>query len=133
MVNRKQALVGALKKGSSSSWQRIALSALDDTQVVHIGGGSQDGGPVDEWLSIYKVRLKHCEENGIQAIGLAEFVQNLEQLMPNDVVRGEQFGGPTIRISAFWDAAGNLVGCVTIPGWSPERGQENLDRVLGKR
>jgi hypothetical protein len=132
MVNRKQALVDALKKGSSSSWQRVALSALDDTQIVHIDGGSLDGGPVDEWLSIYKVRLKHSQENGIQAIGLAEFVQNLEQLMPNDVVVGELFGGPMTRISAFWDAAGNLVGCVTIPGWSPERGQENLDRVLGK-
>jgi hypothetical protein len=133
MVNRKQALVGALKKGSSPSWQRVALSALDDTQVVHIGGGSLDGGLAHEWLSIYKIRLKHCQENGVQAIGLAEFVQNLEQLMPNDVVRGELFGGPTTRISAFWDAAGNLVGCVTIPGWSPERGQESLDRVLGKR
>ena len=132
-MNRKQALLDALRSGSGLSWQHGALSALDDAEVVYDGSGSLDDGPVDEWLRIYKIRLKHCQENGIQAIGLAEFVQNLEQRMPNDMVRGEPFGGPTTRIAAFWDAAGNLVGCVTIRGWSPERGQENLDRVLGKR
>jgi hypothetical protein len=132
-VNRKQALLDALRSGSGSPWQRVALSALDDAEVVYDGSGSLDGGPVDEWLRIYKLRLKHCQENGIQANGLAEFVQNLERLMPDDVVSGEPFGGPTTRISAFWDAAGNLVGCVTILGWSPERGQEHLDRALGKR
>ena len=132
-MSRKQALLDALRNGSSSSWQRVALSALDEPEVVYDGNGSPNDGSVGEWLSIYKIRLKHCQENGIQAIGLAEFVQALEWLMPNDVVVGEGFGGPTTRISAFWDAAGNLVGCVTILGWSPERGQENLDRALGKR
>jgi hypothetical protein len=132
-MSRKQQLLAALKRGTDMPWRSAALKALAGQNVVSSDEGPLDGSVASEWLQIYRLRLKHCQEIGVEIIGLAEFVEALEQRIPNELIRAELFGGGRTTITAFWDVAENLVGCITNTDWRPGRGQESLDLALGKR
>jgi hypothetical protein len=129
-MNEKQRLIDALKEGATTDWARVALSAVEDREVVFAGNpGCRASTMAGDLLPIYRIRLKH----GIEAHGLAELVESLACRGKEVVIEGQPFLGPKSAVSAFWDAAGNLIACVTILGRDPEDGQRNLDLALGKR
>jgi hypothetical protein len=132
-MSGKQQLLGALKRGTGMPWRSAALKALAGENIISFDEGPLDRSVASEWLQTYRLGLEHCQELGAEIIGLAEFVKALEHRIPNELIRAELFGGGRTKITAFWDVAGNLVGCITITDWGPERGQESLDLVLGKR
>jgi hypothetical protein len=129
MMSRKQKLSDMLRMGAGASWKSAALTALDSNQVVL--AGDEAWATAGDLLRIYRIRLTHFQEKGVQAIGINEFLQSLERLAPGNVIRVEPYMGPQTIVGAFWDAAENLIGCMTVLGWGPERGQENLDFSKG--
>jgi hypothetical protein len=131
-MSEKQKVVDALRRGARTEWGTAALSALDDQRVIFAGnpGASSTAGIL---LQIYRVRLDHCRRHGIVAYGMAELIESLARRTSDAAIEVQPFLGPESSISAFWDAAENLVGCVTVLELDPERGRRNLDFALGGR
>jgi hypothetical protein len=132
-TGEKQKLIDALRRAAQTEWVTVALSALDDQQVIFAGlPGHRVGNTAGGFLRIYRIRLVHSSEQGIVADGLVELIEYLVRQPSDAFIEGQPFLGPESYVAAFWDAFGNLVGCVTILGGDPESGRRNLDYALGK-
>ena len=131
-MSEKQKLTDALRRGAQTEWGTAALSALDDQQVVFAGSPRGASNTAGDLLRIYRLRLAHCYEYGIVAHGIAELIECLARRASGAAIEVQPFLGPESGVVAFWDTAGNLVGCVTVLGRDPEIGRRNLDFALGK-
>ncbi|KYK47386.1 hypothetical protein A1D31_31220 [Bradyrhizobium liaoningense] len=128
--NEKNRLSDALNQ-NAQKWAAVALSVADDPQVVFAGntGGSATAG---ELLRTYQIRLQICEEKGIETYGMAELIDSLSDCGERDPIQVYRFIGPSSSVAAFRDAAGNLLGCITVLGRDLESGRRNLDFANGK-
>jgi hypothetical protein len=129
----KQRLSDALRRDAGVQWKAVALSVVEDDQVVFAGnsasGASNTAGDL---LRIYLLRSKHCQQQGIDVPGLVELIDSLAGRSEGAGIQVQPFLGPTSSVTAFWDAAGTLVGCVTILGRDAESGRRSLNIALGK-
>ena len=131
--NERERLVVALKRHSGKAWAATALSALEDPSVVVAGNsGSQPTGTVGDLTRLYRIRLAHCREQKVNAHGIAELLEALSGLPASEKIEIQPFLGQRSGVDAFWNEAGDLVGCVTVLDWSPDRGRANLEFALGK-
>ncbi len=108
------------------------LSATDDPEVVFAGNADGASSTAGGLLRIYEIRQRHCREQGIETYGIAELLDSLSDCGESDLIQGQPFLGPGSSVAAFWDAAGNLLGCITVLGRDPESGRRNLDFANGK-
>jgi len=131
-MSEKQKLIDALRRSAQTEWGTAALSALDDQQVVFAGSPGA-GNTAGDLLRIYRLKLIHSRKAGIVAHGIVELIESLARRTTDTIIDVQPFRGPESSVGAFWDATGNLVGCVTIFGGDRERGRRNLDFALGKR
>jgi hypothetical protein len=133
-MTEKQRLSDALRHDGSVQWKAVALSVVEDDQVVFAGNSdSAASSTAGDLLRIYRLRLKHCRQQGIDVPGLVELLESLGGHSEGTIIQVQPFRGPTRSVIAFWDASCHLVGCVTILGQDPERGRQSLDFALGKR
>jgi hypothetical protein len=129
----KKGLIQALQRGPSRDWVAAALSALNDEQVVFVGNTRVNvDNTAADLLRIYRIRQVHCREQGIEVHGMAELIESLAAHAEIGRVQVQPFFGSTNAVVAFWNEAGDLIGCVTIPALDPERGRRNLDFALWK-
>jgi hypothetical protein len=132
VMSEKQKLTDTLRRSAQTDWGTAALSALDDQQVVFAGSPGGASNTAADLLRLYRLRLSHCHEHGIVAHGIAELIESLVGRASGAAIEVQPFLGPESAVIAFWDTAGNLVGCVTVLGRDPEIGRRNLDFALGK-
>jgi hypothetical protein len=134
-MSEKQRLADALKRQvGTTAWAAAALSAIDDPQVIFAGNrNSPASNTAGGLLRIYQLKLDHCREQGIAAHGIAELIESLRGRTQNEVIEVQPFIGPQSSVAAFWDTAGNLVGCVTVLGRDTESARQNLEFALGKK
>jgi len=109
------------------------VSALDSEEVVFAGAGdSAATNTAADLLRIYRARLSHCEKRGIKAHGIQELMDFLIHCKPDSIFEVQPFLGAGSSITAFWDAAGQLIGCITILGRDPESGRRAFELATGK-
>lgn len=132
-MSEKQRLTEALRGEPQTEWATAALSALGDQRVVYAGSRSRVGNTAADLLRIYRIRLGNLCEHRVVAQGLVELIDCLARQTSETFIEVQPFIGPESSVTAFWDAAGDLVGCVTLFGHDPDRGRRNLDFALGKR
>ncbi|WP_375313127.1 hypothetical protein WHZ77_07705 [Bradyrhizobium sp. A5] len=129
--NEKNRLSEALKQ-NAQSWAAVALSVVGDPQVEFAGSTGGASSPAGGLLRTYRIRQRHCEEKGIQTGGMAELIDSLSVCGERDLIQVQPFIGPRSSVTAFWNAAGNLLGCITVLGPDLESGRRNLDFANGK-
>ena len=132
-MNERLKLTEVLTRGAQTEWGTAALSALADQENVFAGSPSGTYNTAGDLLRIYGLRLTRCPEHGIVAHGIAELIESLARRTPSTIVEVQPFLGPKSSVAAFWDTAGDLLGCVTVLGRDPERGRRNLEFALGQR
>jgi hypothetical protein len=133
-MSEREELLDRLKRDAMTEWGAAALSAIHDQETAFAGNTS--AGATDtagNLLRIYRLRQNHCREQGIEARGIAELIATLAGRSEDDVIRVQPFLGSKSSVTAFWDATGNLLGCITILGGDRESGRRNLEFALGKR
>ncbi|WP_155526033.1 hypothetical protein [Bradyrhizobium symbiodeficiens] len=130
--NEKSRLSDALKQNSEQKWAAAALSVTDDPRVVFAGSAGGASSKAGDLLRIYQIRQKHCVEEGIETYGMAELIDVLSDFGERGLIQVQPFLGPGGSIAAFWDAAGDLLGCITVLGRDSESGWGNLDFANGK-
>ncbi|WP_035672077.1 hypothetical protein [Bradyrhizobium liaoningense] len=129
--NEKNRLSDALKQ-NAQKWAAVALSVADDPQVVFAGNTGGASATAGELLRTYQIRQRLCEEKGIETYGMAELIDSLSDCGERDPIQVYPFIGPSSSVAAFRDAAGNLLGCITVLGRDPESGRRNLDFANGR-
>jgi hypothetical protein len=129
--NEKNRLSDASKE-NAQKWAAVAMSVVDDPQVEFAGSTGGASSPARGLLRIYRIRQQHCEENAIETYGMAQLTVSLSDYGERDLIQVHPFIGPSSSVAAFWDAAGNLLGCITVLGRDPESGRRNLDFANGK-
>jgi hypothetical protein len=133
-MSEKQRLADALERHANTAWGTAALSAVDDDEVVFAGSPNRPGSnTAGDLLRIYRLRLDHCRERGIEAYGITELIESLIGREQSEVIEIQPFIGPRSSVAAFWDTAGNLVGCVTVLGRDAEGSRHTLELALGKQ
>lgn len=132
IMNEKKKLSDALKQNVALEWAAAALSATDDPEVVFAGNAGGASSTAGDLLRTYEIRQRHCSERGIETYGIAELLDSLSGRGECDLIQGQPFLGPRSSVAAFWDAAGNLLGCITVLGRDPESGRRNLDFANGR-
>lgn len=134
-MSDKELLANALEKYAGvTAWGRAALAVIARPDVVFAGNhNSPASNTAGELLRIYRMKLDHCRERGIEAHGIAELIESLASRAQSEVIEVRPFIGPQDSVAAFWNATGDLVGCVTVLGRDTESARQNLDFALGKK
>lgn len=134
-MSDKQLLENALEKyAGTMAWGRAALAVIARPEVVFAGShNSPASNTAGELLRIYRMKLDHCRERGIEAHGIMELIESLASRAQGEVIEVRPFVGPQNSVVAFWSTSGDLVGCITVLGRDTESARQNLDFALGKK
>jgi len=133
-MNEKERLTEALEGQAGTGWGKLALSVINDHQVVFAGNrNSPATNTAGDLLRIYRLKLDHSVRMGVPAHGIAELIESLVNRVQSELIELQPFLGPQGVVAAFWDTAGNLIGCVTIVGRNAESARQNLEFALGKQ
>lgn len=131
-MSEKKQLSDALKRHAANGWVAAALSAIEDEHVVFAGNANAGASNTAmDLLRIYRIRQSHCRARQIEACGLTQLIESLAACRESDVIEVQPFLGPGRSITAFWNTAGNLIGCITLLGRDPESGRQSLDIANG--
>ena len=133
-MNRKHRLLGALALVNGERWADTASEALSAGDIKFEGRNSDMvTGTVRGLIRVYEIRLQHCASKGINVIGIEELLKSLSERSLDDAVCVEPYLGSKESVSAFWGNDDDLIGCVTVLDYDPNRGHENLKFALGEK
>lgn len=133
-MNETERLVAALAAHANTAWGKAALYAIANVSVAFVGSRDLSAGAtVRDLLLIYRRRLEHIRERGIEVQGMRELVEALAHRPPDELIEVQPFSRQEHNAVAFWSSCGDLIGCVTLRAPDPGVSQRNLDFACGRR